>query len=203
MRQLLTAGLVVLAALAVAAAPVFAGNCASSDKGSAGNTCCAGQAKSASGRVCTPDEQAACAVKLGVPLEKCAELCKSGKVQKVDMLIKGMEGGTCEPVITAGLEKVDGVIRVCSISSENGCVSMCVDPSKVQTATLVEAVAKQGYQAQIVPAVATSTTVEAVKTAGAGDKAVCPMSKAACPSTCSAKAKDAKEVKKDKGDDSR
>jgi len=107
--------------------------------------------------------------------EECAKLCANGSAcEIVSMSIKGMTCGGCEQSITAALQKIDGVKKVVSVSYKDGSALVLVDPAKVKSEMLATAVTDKGYEAQIVPAVATMTA------APEKGKVCSPENKAAC-----------------------
>jgi len=130
---------------------------------------------SATGKVCTGKD--------GKPMsaEECAKLCPAGgKCEMVNMSVKGMTCGGCEGTVTAALEKVPGVLKVVSVSYKDGTALVCVDPTKCEKKTLTTAVVDKGYDAQIVPAVATTTTAAAKTDSKSCAKVCSPENKAAC-----------------------
>lgn len=120
--------------------------------------------------------------------EECAKLCGyEGKMEMVNMNIKGMTCGGCEGSVTAALEKTPGVVKVLSVNYKDGSALVCIDPAKTKAETLTQTVANKGYEAQIIPAVAT-TTGATTKAAGAGCSKTCtPEEMAACASKKEAK----------------
>lgn len=81
-----------------------------------------------------------------------------GKCADLTMNIKGMTCTGCEAAITDALKANKGVIKVVSIDYKTGKAVVCYDPDKVESSQLTTVVTKTGYQAEIIPAVATSTT---------------------------------------------
>ncbi len=116
---------------------------------------------------CSRADMAECAAKMGMTLEECQTLCSTGNYTMVNMSIQGMTCGGCENRITACLEEIPGVVKVGRISHKEGSAFVLVDPKKVKNETLVKAVSSTGYQAEVIPAVARTTTVGDTKTAGA------------------------------------
>lgn len=135
----------------------------------------------------------------------CTTPCEShgdykGKCALVDMSIKGMTCGGCENSIKTALEKVPGVIKVESISYQEGMARVCLDPDKANMETMTKAVVDNGYEAQIIPAVAKTSEVEgAVKPAAAGCNMPCP-AKASCASKCAGDKKTGDNAQKISGD---
>lgn len=121
--------------------------------------------------------------------EECAKMCGyTGKMEMVNMNIKGMTCGGCEGSVTAALEKVPGVVKVLSVNYKDGSALVCIDPAKTKAETLTQTVSNKGYEAQIIPAVATTTTGTATKAAGAGCSKTCTAEeKAACAAKTEAK----------------
>ncbi len=119
--------------------------------------------------------------------EECAKMCGyEGKMEMVNMNIKGMTCGGCEGSVTAALEKTPGVVKVLSVNYKDGSALVCIDPAKTKAETLTQTVANKGYEAQIIPAVATTTVGATTKAAGAG-----------CAKTCTAEEKAACAAKKE------
>jgi copper chaperone CopZ len=118
-------------------------------------------------RVCTPEEMAKCAEKLGISPEECQKMCASGDMSHINMSIRGMTTGGCEEAVTASLQGVPGVVRVHAVSYKSGEATLCISKD-VQEKALLRAVSNKGFQAEIIPAVATLTTDAPAKTATAG-----------------------------------
>jgi copper chaperone CopZ len=171
MRKLFAVTVAGLAILALAVSPIFAGqNCAgkTGDASACTKTCAAkGTSASAEKGSCTGSAAASGEAKMVsadgmckyMSKEECAKLCADGsKCELVNMSIKGMTCGGCEQSVTMALQKVEGVKKVVSVSYKDGTALVVVDPAKVKTAMLATAVSDKGFEAQIVPAVATTTT---------------------------------------------
>lgn len=107
------------------------------------------------------------------------------KYEKVTMNISGMTCGGCEGSVKAALEKMDGVMSVQSVSHETGTAVVFVDPAKMKDKSLMTtAVANKGFNAEIIPAVATTGDATMVN----GDGKTCSAAdKAACAAACAAK----------------
>ena len=92
--------------------------------------------------------------------------------------IKGMTCAACEKSVSASLVKTTGVVevvKVCHMSQE---AVVKVDPSKSQDILLAKAVTDNGYQAEVIPAVAKSEKAS-------GSAPVCPLPcKMGASSTC-------------------
>ncbi len=82
--------------------------------------------------------------------------------------IKGMTCTGCESGVSAALTKVPGVVEVVSISYEKGEATVKIDPARLNESELITAVSSKGYEAKVIPAVATST--EAGSTCGLSAK---------------------------------
>ena len=136
--------------------------------------------------------------------DDCSKDCKiaGAKCEMVSMSIEGMTCGSCEKSLTTVLSEIDGVLKVKSISHKTGQAVVCIDASKVKQSMLTTAVVNKGYKAEIIPAVATTSTVSTVTAVGAKkscgiDKAACADKKTgekagcskACAKTCGDKAK--------------
>jgi copper chaperone len=130
---------------------------------------------------------------------ECIEICKAMgfKCETISMSVKGMTCGGCEKGIETALLKVDGVLKVIKVSHETGEAMVCVDPTKIDRAVMTAAVVNKGYEAEIIPAVATGDTkVTAIQ---AGAKHACGIDPALCAKKCAskdAKACASKETKK-------
>lgn len=116
-----------------------------------------------------------CAAKMGMSVEECKEMCS--KYSLVNMNINGMTCGGCEQSVKACLELVPGVVKVAKVCHKAGTAMVWTKPNTVDGQTLVTAVSNKGYEAEIIPAVATMTTDAPVKAAGATKS---------CASTCTA-----------------
>lgn len=117
-----------------------------------------------------------------------ADNAMESKFSYATMSVKGMTCGGCEKSVTAALEHVDGVVGVKEVSYKSGQAVVEYDPAKCQEASLTRAVADKGYEAEIIPAVATSTSAH---------EAVCPVTGKTCTDAQKAacKAKEAKSAK--------
>jgi copper chaperone len=208
MRKLFTLSLAALAILAFAVNPILAGDEATTTKPAADKATCAGKEASAT----TTSAKAGCPMmksadaKTGAAQctahgtsaamtpEECAKLCgkDGGKCEMVNMSIKGMTCGGCENTVTTSLEKVPGVLKVVSVSYKEGTALVCIDPTKCKGEALTTAVTNSGYDAKVVPAVATTTTagtMEHGKACSAESKAACEAAakKGVAPSCASKK----------------
>jgi len=134
---------------------------------------------------------AECAVKCAsMSSEDLAKACNyDGKVQMIQMSVKGMTCGGCESSIKACLEKLDGVVKVCAVSYKDDFAAVVIDPSKTKSDLLTTAITNKGYTAEVIPAVATATTGSADPHKGctAEQKAACAAKKAACETKKDAK----------------
>ena len=211
MRKLITMSVMMLAVLALAAAPVFAGeNCSadktaskscSADKATAqkasakGSTCSAektaikasadgacsatANATMASAKSCSPADMEACAKALNMSVEDVKKMCgPEGTMAIQTISIQGMTCAGCEQSITKAIEGVDGVHKVVSISHKDANAVVCVEKDKACLETLTKTITNKGYKAEIIPAVATSTTADSKmsscsKTCTAAEKAAC------------------------------
>jgi copper chaperone len=191
MRKLFTLSLAALAILAFAVSPILAGdNCTAAQKAA-----CAGKEASAkmtsdkggcpmmkNAAATTSDAKCtAHGTSAAMTPEECAKLCGKdvGKCEMVNMSVKGMTCGGCEYTVTTALEKVPGVLKVVSVSYKEGTALVCIDPTTCKGEALTTAVSNSGYEAQVVPAVATTTTATA-PAAMDHSKACSPENKAAC-----------------------
>lgn len=147
---------------------------------------CAGMAKQANAKMagasgCTPEQMAACIAK-GCTVAACdsdvaANIAKDmkydGKLAVVNMSVKGMTCGGCAGSVTSMLAKQEGVIKVLGVDHKAGFAKVVVDPAKVKSETIAQLVTAKGYQSEIIPAVATTTTGTAGKACTIEDKAAC------------------------------
>jgi copper chaperone len=109
----------------------------------------------------------------GMTKDECAALCKElGSNTKWEMRhisVTGMTCGGCESSVTTALTKTPGVLKVIKVDHKTGMALVAIDPSKSQDAVLASAVVNSGFKAEIIPAVATTTT-----TGAKAGKACCP-----------------------------
>lgn len=196
MRKASILFLAALAICALAIAPAFA---CDKDKAASASTgevkaqmvgdkaSCGAKAEGASAQMM--GDKAACAAACkGMSPAECAAKCAAmtpeefgkhmgynGKLQLVSMSVKGMTCGGCESSVSASLEKIDGVVKVCAISYKENKALVAIDPAKVKADALVTAVTNKGYTAEVIPAVATSGTsmTDAHKGCSAEQKAAC------------------------------
>lgn len=222
MKKIIFLGLSGLAVLAMTIAPVVAGEgCADASKASTTSTkaaCCAkaeGASASLVGASCGEKSTATTASAHGtcnlngqkLTAEECAKMMASmtpeqcakacgyeGKMEMVNMSIKGMTCGGCEGSVTAALEKTPGVVKVVSVNYKDGSALVCIDPAKTKAETLTQTVSNKGYEAQIIPAVA--TTGATTKAAGAGCSKTCSPAEAAACAAKDTKAKTGAEGSK-------
>jgi copper chaperone CopZ len=185
MKKALMMGLACLALLALMAAPTFA--CGGDKTTSASTTTgtdgklvsadskgtCSGMkeasAKTADGKSCCAKGASATSASA---TEDCSK-CPYTGCEMVNMSIKGMTCGGCESTIRASLEKVPGVMKVMSVSYKDGKALVCMDPKKCKAESLTSAVSDKGYEAEVIPAVATSTDAKDAKSCAGMDKATC------------------------------
>jgi copper chaperone len=92
-------------------------------------------------------------------MHDCAATCEyAGKCQFRTISIKGMTCGGCEQSVTTALTATPGVLKVVSVNYKTGTAVVCIDPTKVEDKVITTAVSNTGFEAQIIPAVATTTT---------------------------------------------
>jgi copper chaperone CopZ len=110
------------------------------------------------------------------------------KYTLVSMNIKGMTCGGCESTVKTALTDVDGVVCVKSIDHKSGTAMVYVDDNKMKdNGWLTKAVTNKGYQAEVIPAVAKT---ESVQTSGKSCSSTCTAAeKAACNSKKTSEAK--------------
>ena len=197
MRKATTMILAALALTAFAVSPIFA---CGEEKTSANTgevkaqmvgdkASCGAKAEGASAQM--TGDKAAC--KMGRTSAECAAKCGTmsaedlakhcnydGKVQMINMSIKGMTCGGCESSVRASLEKIEGVVKVCAVSYKENMAVVVIDPSKTKTDVVTTAVSNKGYAVEVIPAVATTATgktVDAHKGCTAEQKAACAAKK--------------------------
>ncbi len=93
----------------------------------------------------------------------CAKMCPySSEVRVVS--IEGMTCGKCEKSVEAALTNAPGVLKVINVSYKDGIALVTVDKNKVCDKTMAKMVADKGFKAEVIPAVATTTSQEQTKT---------------------------------------
>jgi copper chaperone CopZ len=97
----------------------------------------------------------------------------TGKCATLTLSVAGMTCGGCESSVKEALMSDKGVIKVVSVDYKAGKAVVCYDPDKVESGKLAALVSDKGYKAEIMPAVATSTT-------DAGKGAACSISAGKC-----------------------
>jgi len=132
---------------------------------------------------CSAETAAACAARMGMPVEECQELCASGEYTMVSMSIKGMTCTGCENTITACLQEVPGVMKVGVVSYKDGTAYLMIDPKKARNKALVTAVSNKGYKAEVIPAVSVRT-VGQTQTVGDAHHPCGAAAAKACARTC-------------------
>ena len=122
------------------------------------------EAPSTGAKACCPNAKTGCSYAKGatgsaqLTAEEHTRLCKGdGKCEFTAISIKGMTCGGCEKSVSAALTEVPGVLKVVRVSYEEEVAEVCFDPNKTTGEALTTAVANKGYEAEIIPAVATSS----------------------------------------------
>lgn len=203
MKKLGILAIALVALFAFASAPVSAcGGDKTAKTTSADKTCSAKQtaqminakdkACSAKGaQACSVANMEACAKLMGMTKEECAEVCgENAKYTMATIDIKGMTCGGCENSVKTALMKVEGVHNVAKISHESELAVVVFDPKVTTEVALTKVVSDKGYKAQIVPAVAKLTELEAKASK------VNSTDKKACSKTCTEAEKAACAAKK-------
>jgi copper chaperone CopZ len=205
-RKVFAFGLAVLALMAFATAPIFAQDAAkpadtkdkascegktAASKAECAKTCAAAKASSVNGKAICPGmsgagateakmisaEGAKCAT---MSKEECAKLCGGdGKCDMISLSIKGMTCTGCEQTITTALQGIEGVKKVAKISYKDGYALVCSEKGKVNQEALLTAISNKGYEAQVIPAVATTTVSGKGKVCSPENKAACAKEKEA------------------------
>ena len=207
MKKLIVFGIMALALMAFMAAPTFAcgektsTTSAKADNGakaqmvSSKSSCAASakQASAASGCTGAPKAEMTsaqaeeCLAKCGLTPEECKMYCDGEKYDMVWMNVNGMTCGSCENSVKTALTSVKGVVKVAKVSHTDGKALVVVDKSQRCDQSMTTAVTNKGYEASIIPAVATMSDDAQAKPANAA-KSSCTASKA-CSATCGSKAK--------------
>lgn len=215
MRKQIILAIAAIAVLALVAAPAFAcpscfakgdkaacsaklGKLSSADKAA----CSARLTKLASAdtrAACSAADKAACLAKYGMSEEECRAICKEigDNCVLTNISIKGMTCGGCEKSVTRALLETPGVVKVVKVSFKDGLALVAVDPTKSESNGLIQAVSSQGFDAQIIPAVARTSDRSSAKFSGSnyscsahanfsGSKYSCPL-KAKASGTTSGK----------------
>lgn len=136
--------------------------------------------KAACAAACKTMSAAECAAKCGtMSAEDLAKHCGyDGKVQMINMSIKGMTCGGCESSVRATLEKIEGVVKVCAVSFKDNMAVVVIDPTKAKTEALTTAVTNKGYAVEVIPAVVTTGSIgDLHKGCTAEQKAACAAKK--------------------------
>ena len=89
-----------------------------------------------------------------------AELCgeKAATHHLTAMSIKGMTCGGCEGSVKTALMAVEGVTNVVEVCHKAGFAVVCTDKADFNNEVLVKTVTAKGYESEIIPAVAVTTT---------------------------------------------
>ena len=130
--------------------------------------------------------------------EECAEWAKTcekyGDKAEIRMIsVKGMTCAGCENSIKATLTSTPGVLDVVKVSHKKGVAIVIVDKNTAKNDALTTSVVNKGYEAQIIPAVATTTDNAEVKKASSTKMPGCA---ATCTKPCTGDKKSA-DAKKD------
>jgi copper chaperone CopZ len=123
--------------------------------------------------------------KYGMTQEECQKLCATmdGNCEFTELSIKGMTCTGCETILTSALEKVPGVAKVVMISYKDGKAVVAVDRKTAKDDFLVKAVADNGYQAEIIPAVVTTVEAGPAQSVEKSKVSCDPATQAACAAT--------------------
>ena len=118
---------------------------------------------------CSPENMEAC---MAYAKTKHAEVCKYGsECQITSMSIKGMTCGACENGVKAAFMNVDAVNKVLEVCYKAGFAVVCTNPEEASDEVLMKAVSARGFEAEIIPAVATVTTDAKLSNTNSGLKA--------------------------------
>jgi len=170
-----------MAILALGCSFAFAGvDCNAKKSAACKATCSVSEtgAHQVDAKACSPAEKEACAAKLGISVEECEAMCKSGSLTMINMSVKGMTCAGCEADVKTALQAVPGVMNVGEVSHKSGSATVFFDTRKGKSDAVVSAVVNKGYKAEIIPAVATTTTggdakMASSKACSIGNKAAC------------------------------
>ena len=125
--------------------------------------------------VCTPENMEAC---LAYAKANHAKACKFGTdCELTSMSISGMTCGGCENNVKAAFMKVDGVNEVLEVCHKAGFAVVCTDSKKASNEVLMNAVSAKGFNAEIIPAVATISTDSKLTKTNSTGKACCASKK--------------------------
>ncbi len=131
---------------------------------------------------CSPEQIEACLASVKV---NHAELCAAAKdCNYTAMSIKGMTCAGCENSIKAALMNIDGVNKVLEVCYKSGVAVVCANSNEASNEVLLKAVSAKGFEAQIIPAVATVSTDTRTSTIGSTGK-TCGAAKKGTASTTS------------------
>lgn len=164
--------------------------CASGTSASLANsTACSAAEKAACGTSAKMADgscdYAACAAAKGISVEECVAKCSEGKLTVHTVSIEGMTCGGCENSVRQALVSAPGVKSVLSVDHKSGTAKVVAATEGCCTATMTKMVADKGYKAQIIPAVARTTS----STDGACSAAKNASDKAGCSATCTGEKK--------------
>ena len=165
----------------VASAMAFAGpNCGAkktAETASAEKSC--GSSKTVDAKMASGDKKS-CDSKATMAKGECdpsacqdwAKMAAKYEGSEVRMIsVKGMTCAGCENSVKASLAKLDGVHEVAEVCHKGEVAVVIVDPAKAQNDILTTTVTNKGYEAAIIPAVATTGTDSGVKKTS--DKKAC------------------------------
>ncbi len=199
MRRLTIIGFAALAIMLFAGMQVYSGPDCSASKTTAATAVdaksgCAGHGDITKAHGMSAEEHAKLC---GMTPEECAKLCGGhDNCGFTKMSIKGMTCTGCEKSIEAALTEFPGVIKVMKVDHKEGYALVCTQNDKVKQETLTTAVTNKGYEASIIPAVATTAEVSQKTSTKSGCAATCgPKAAAACAKTKTACVEAKKETK--------
>lgn len=184
MRKTLTSVLVVAVCLMFASAMAYAGpNCGATktaDKTAAKSSCSGDVTAKMTSAEKSADKD--CAVtgktvsaKADCDPAECDDWAKkAAKYENAEvrmMSVKGMTCGGCENSIKSSLAETAGVYEVAKVCHKGGVAVVIVDPKEIKDDVLTTTVTNKGYEAAIIPAVATtSDNAEASKASSTAKK---------------------------------
>jgi copper chaperone CopZ len=105
--------------------------------------------------------------------EECKLYSDNTKYELVNMSVNGMMCTGCEHKVEAGLSGVKGVAKVAKVDYKTGTALVVMEKGACCTQSLTTAVANQGFEAKVIPAVATMETPAKMTGAKSGCAASC------------------------------
>jgi copper chaperone CopZ len=166
----------------VDAKQVSSTSCSSTKVSTTNATLASSKATKANGAACGVADKAACEAKLAAgqcTIEDCLKACQVKHAEicgetaathhLTAMSIKGMTCGGCETSVKNALMAVEGVNNVVEVCRKAGFAVVCTaKDSKLSNESFIKAVSAKGFESEIIPAVAVTTTTTSIT-----EKAAC------------------------------